>query len=124
MRVGSLLPLPLLLLLPLQKKARLIQAHHDNLAWMARVPEAPTYRPTAEQWQDPLAYIRSIQPEAAQYGVCAIVAPVTSAVPAGLVGALPGALAARGCCGALWLRVGAASGRCGCMWELPGGVAG
>jgi hypothetical protein len=39
------------------------------------LPEAPTYRPTPEQFQDPLAYIASIRREAEAYGICKIVPP-------------------------------------------------
>lgn len=67
-----------------QKKRDALQAHAEHLEWMRKVPEAKVYRPTAEEWADPLAYIRSIQPEAAGYGICSIEAPAASAVPATL----------------------------------------
>eukprot|EP00887_Chlorella_sp_A99_P003889 scaffold11.g3889.t1 len=66
------------------KKRDALQAHAEHLEWMRKVPEAKVYRPTAEEWADPLAYIRSIQPEAAGYGICSIEAPAASAVPATL----------------------------------------
>lgn len=37
--------------------------------------EAPTYHPTREQFQNPMAFIRSIQAEAQEFGICKIVPP-------------------------------------------------
>lgn len=37
--------------------------------------EAPTFRPTDEDWKDPFEYIRKISPEASKYGLCKIIPP-------------------------------------------------
>lgn len=40
-----------------------------------RLPWAPTYRPTSEEFADPLKYIASIRAEAEPFGICKIVPP-------------------------------------------------
>ena len=42
---------------------------------MFGLQEAPTYRPTAEQFKDPVQYIQSIREEAQNYGIVKIIPP-------------------------------------------------
>lgn len=37
--------------------------------------EAPTYRPTEEEWKEPFEYIKKIAPEAKEFGLCKIIPP-------------------------------------------------
>lgn len=39
------------------------------------LPAAPTFRPTAEEWEDPFAYLGKIAPEATKAGIALIVPP-------------------------------------------------
>lgn len=49
-----------------------------------RLPEAPTYWPTREEFADPVAYIASIAPEASAWGICRIVPPDGWAPPSSI----------------------------------------
>lgn len=39
------------------------------------LPDCPEYRPTAEEFKDPMAYIHSISEEAKAYGICKVIPP-------------------------------------------------
>mmetsp|Transcript_25505 Transcript_25505/g.32484 ORF Transcript_25505/g.32484 Transcript_25505/m.32484 type:complete len:701 (-) Transcript_25505:1209-3311(-) len=39
------------------------------------IPQAPVFRPTVEQFKDPLAYINSIRLQAEKHGICKIIPP-------------------------------------------------
>ena len=56
--------------------------HNKGDGWMHEVPSAPVYRPSPEEFKDPVAYIRSIQGEASKSGVCKVVPPVHACVSA------------------------------------------
>ncbi|KAL8266985.1 hypothetical protein R6Q59_004329 [Mikania micrantha] len=56
-----------------------------NLDWTDKMPECPVYFPSREEFEDPLAYLQKIAPEASEYGICKIVSPLSASVPAGMV---------------------------------------
>ena len=37
--------------------------------------EAPTFRPTVDEFRDPMEYIKKIAPEGRKYGICKIIPP-------------------------------------------------
>ncbi|CAH1445471.1 unnamed protein product [Lactuca virosa] len=47
--------------------------------------ECPVYSPSKEEFQDPLAFLQKIAPEASKYGIRKIVSPLSASVPAGMV---------------------------------------
>jgi len=61
-----------------------ISAVEEHGPWLREIPSVPVYTPSAEEWQDPILYIRSIQPEAGKFGACVVKAPIIPAVPAAL----------------------------------------
>ncbi|EYU45270.1 hypothetical protein ABFS82_05G068700 [Erythranthe guttata] len=57
----------------------------SDLEWTDEILDCPVYRPTKDEFQDPLVYLQKIAPEASKYGICKIVSPVSASVPAGVV---------------------------------------
>jgi [histone H3]-trimethyl-L-lysine4 demethylase len=48
---------------------------HAKKSRLFGLEEAPTYRPTAEEWKQPFEYVRKIALEARAYGLCKIIPP-------------------------------------------------
>lgn len=44
---------------------------------MFNLPNAPIYRPTEEEFRDPMEYMRKIAPEGSKYGIVKVVPPST-----------------------------------------------
>ncbi|KAE9613279.1 putative [histone H3]-lysine-36 demethylase [Lupinus albus] len=57
----------------------------SDLEWTDKIPECPVYSPSKEEFEDPLAYLQKIAPEASKYGICKIISPLSASVPAGVV---------------------------------------
>ncbi|KAK1306637.1 Lysine-specific demethylase REF6 [Acorus calamus] len=56
-----------------------------NLEWIDKIPECPVFCPTKEEFDDPLVYLQQIAPVASRFGICKIISPLCSSVPAGVV---------------------------------------
>lgn len=41
----------------------------------AELPECPVFRPTAEQFKNPIEFLKSVRDQVAPYGICRIVPP-------------------------------------------------
>lgn len=52
----------------MQKSERLMEFTKNSGAWLKDMKDAPTYYPTAQEFEDPMRYIQSIQAEASKYG--------------------------------------------------------
>ncbi|XWS58738.1 hypothetical protein CRYUN_Cryun08bG0060000 [Craigia yunnanensis] len=54
----------------------------NELEWVDKISECPIFRPSMEEFQDPLAYLQTIAQDASKYGICKIVSPWKPSVPA------------------------------------------
>ena len=53
----------------LQRQQEMLRYQQGKSDWLAQVKPAPTFYPTAQQFEDPIAYIRSIQAEGSVHGM-------------------------------------------------------
>jgi hypothetical protein len=67
------------------QQQQLHKYHSAESRWIDDIPEAPVFRPSAEEFADPLAYICKIQGEVSKWGICKIIPPVSAAVPGSTV---------------------------------------
>ncbi|XP_055827016.1 lysine-specific demethylase JMJ13-like isoform X2 [Solanum dulcamara] len=68
-----------------QKRKASGQISMNEFDWTDTIKECPVYRPSKEEFEDPLVYVQKIAPEASKYGICKIVSPLGSSSPAGVV---------------------------------------
>lgn len=60
-----------------ERRGKPLSGSHDppTRTHINNLPEAPTFRPTAEEWKDPMQYIRKISEEGRKYGIVKIIPP-------------------------------------------------
>jgi len=63
------------------KRADLKTFHSEQSSWIDALPEAPTFRPSFEEFSDPVKYLTTVAAEAKPWGICKIIPPVSAAVP-------------------------------------------
>ncbi|KAL0054042.1 hypothetical protein WJX82_002859 [Trebouxia sp. C0006] len=68
-----------------KRQQEMLQHQQSQGHWLSHLETAPTFYPTPDEFQDPIAYIRSIQTEGSKHGICKIVPPFIPTVPSGLV---------------------------------------
>ncbi|XP_051791451.1 protein Jumonji isoform X1 [Erpetoichthys calabaricus] len=59
---------------PSEPKAEKEKGSNAKSGW-SKITEVPVYRPNHKEFQDPLAYIESIQEQAEPYGLCRVIPP-------------------------------------------------
>lgn len=74
----------MLMSLPKCKVEKLDPDIHE-LQWIDEISECPVYRPSMEEFDDPLLFLQNIAPHASKYGICKIVSPINARVPADVV---------------------------------------
>lgn len=69
--------------------------NREVFSWLKTLPVAPEYHPTLAEFQDPIAYIFKIEPEASKFGICKIVPPVSNSPKKAIIFNFNRSLAAR-----------------------------
>lgn len=49
-------------------KGKVDKSDTTDLEWIDKIPECPVFRPSKEEFEDPLVYLQKISPEASKYG--------------------------------------------------------
>ncbi|XP_057972811.1 lysine-specific demethylase JMJ13-like [Malania oleifera] len=72
-------------ILDVSTKSKVDQFNTAGLEWIDKIPDCPVFHPSKEEFEDPLAYLWKIAPEASKYGICKIVSPLNASIPPGIV---------------------------------------
>lgn len=49
-------------------KGKIDKFDTTDLEWTGKIPECPVFKPSKEEFEDPLVYLQKISPEASKYG--------------------------------------------------------